>query len=198
MTKIDRWRKPLLIQECDGATLDRQNLALGKELQNYVKLFFPQNPVTLIRSDTEAELSKAMAELFETGQSCRNIIVIGHSNRGGLKISADRFVQWEAVANWLVPFDPQRIILIACDAGRWLPCAALFEGIPTLKEIFGSPIPAHKDQKYIVLARVLHLLGAKREDVDFIRLLQLGNFLFTKGVMFRRTRSEYEQGGDEE
>ena len=111
MTKIDRRRKPLLILECDGATLDRQNLALGKELQNYVKLFFPQNPVTLIRSDTEAELSKAMAELFETGQSCRNIIVIGHSNRVGLKISADRFVQWEAVANWLVPFDPQRMIL---------------------------------------------------------------------------------------
>lgn len=198
MNKIDRRRKPLLILECDATKLDRQNLALGNELQNYVKIFFPQNPVILIRSDTEAELAKAMAELFETGQSCRNIVIIGHSNKGGLKISADRFVQWEAVANWLIPFAPQRIILIACEVGRWLPCAALFKGIPNLKEIFGSPIPAHKDQKYIVLARVLHLLGAKNEDANFIILLQLGNFLLTKGVMFQRTRSEYEQGNEEE
>ncbi len=93
MSKIDRRRKPLLILECDSNKLDQQNLALGSDLRNYVKLFFPQNPINFIRSDSEAELLKAMAEFFEAEQSCKNVVIVGHSNKSGLKISADRFVR---------------------------------------------------------------------------------------------------------
>ena len=198
MNKIDRRKKSLLILECDSDKLSQQNLALGEELRNQARLCFPKNPVTLIRSYREADLSETLADLFNTKQLYRNIIVIGHSNHNGLQLSADRFVGWKGATNWLHPFEPHRIILLACEAGKWLPCSALFDKIPTLKEIFGSPILADKNQQYIILARVLHILGAKKEDRELNRLLQLGNFFLIKGIIFNRTRAEYERGGDEE
>lgn len=198
MDKIDRRRKALLILECDSYKLTQQNLALGGELLKHVKLVFPQNPVDFVPSYSEANLLEKLAALSVTGQQYRNIVIIGHSNRGGLKISADRFVGWDGAANWIGAFNPRRLILLACEAGRWLPCAALFDNISTLEEIFGSPISAHKNQQYIVLLRVLHILGASKEDPDLIRLMQLGNFLLTKGIMFRQTRIEYERDGGEE
>ena len=198
VNKIDRRRKALLIVECDSAKLALQNLALGNNLQNAVKLGFPQNPINLISSYAEADLLEELRTLYETGKPYRNIIIIGHSNQNGLQISSDRFINWEGVANWFKPFEPHRIILIACNAGRWLPCAALFDGIPTLKEIFGSPVPASKNQAYIVLLRILHILGVKKEDNELVRLMQVGNFFATQGLMFRRTRVEYENGGSGE
>ena len=198
MNKIDRRRKALLIVECDSSKLTRQNLALGNVLRDWVKLAFPHNPVDLVQSYTEADLLEELRKLHDIGKPYRNIVIIGHSNQSGLQISSDRFVSWKGVANWFEQFEPHRIILIACNAGRWLPCAALFDGISALKEIFGSPIPASKDQGYVVLFRVLNILGAKKEDRDLIHLMQVGNFLMTKGLMFSRTRREYERGGSAE
>lgn len=198
MKKIDRRRKPLLILECDSDKLTQQNLAMGGELRSHAKLAFPRNPIDFVQSYSEADLLEKLVALLETKQLYKNIVIIGHSNRSGLQISADRFNKWEGVADWIKLFEPHRVILLACEAGQWLPCAALFDSISTLKEIFGSPLPAHKNQQYIVLLRVLHILGASKEDSDLIRLMQFGNFLLTKGVMFRQTRAEYERGGDEE
>ncbi len=192
VNNIDRRRKAVLIVECDSARLARQNLALGEQLHSSIKLAFQRNPVDLVRADTEADLLKQLGTLSERGQCYRSIVIIGHSNKSGLKLTADRFSQWGAVARWFGPFDPHRIILIACEAGRWLPCAELFKGIPNLKEIFGSPVPAHKDQVWIVFGMVLYALGARKMNKEWLKLMQIGNFLMTKGLMFRRTRKEYQ------
>jgi hypothetical protein len=198
MNMIDHRRKAVLIVQCDTATLTRQNLALGNVFQERVKLAFPRNPVYLVRSYSEADLLEELRNLDELRKPYRTIVVIGHSNKNGLQISSDRFIDWKGVAKWFERLEPHRIILIACEAGRWLPCTALFEGIPTLKDIFGSPVPANKDQAYVVLFRVLNILGTKKEDRDLVRLMQVGNFLITKGVMFNRTRDEYESSGSAE
>jgi len=176
-------------------TLAQQDLAVGDQLQTMVKLAFPRNRVELVRTDTEANLLKRMGEIAEGGQRYRDIVIIGHSNRNGLRLTSDKFYEWPAVAGWFSLFGPHRIILIACEAGRWLPCAALFDGLPDLKEIFGSPVPAHKDQMWVVLGRVLYALGARKTDSKWIQLMQAGNFLMTKGLMFRNTRRDYERGG---
>ncbi len=195
MGKTDYRRKAVLVVECDSAKLAQQNLALGEQLCSLIKQAFPLNPVDLVQSDTEAGLLEKVRELHEKGRPYRSIIVVGHSNQDGLMISSDRFIGWGGVANWFKSFDPHRIILIACNAGRWLPCTALFSGMPTLKEIFGSPAPAHKDQAFAVLFIVLHILGAQKADADTLRLIQAGNFLLTKGLMLRRSRREYEESG---
>jgi hypothetical protein len=198
MNKIDRRRKGVLILECDSDKLSQDDLALGIELLEYAQSFFPRNPIDLVQSFSEADLLENLAALFEAKQSYKNVVIIGHSNREGLKLSTDRFISWEGVANWISPFAPHRIMLLACEGGRWLPCSALFDGIPSLKEIFGSPIPVYKDQRYSVLVRVLYILGVKKEDPDFLSLLQFANLLLTKGLMVQKTRSEYEDEGFEE
>lgn len=196
--KLDRRRKTVLILECDSQKLNDQNLALGEELQRQIELFFPANLISIVRSYNEANLLKHLGELSQTGQKYGTIIIVGHSNREGLKISADRAFSWQATGNWVAPFNPKQLILLACQAGRWLPCASLFDAIPTLNEITGSPILANKDQKHAVLAATLHILGAKKKDRELDQVIKFGNFLLTKGIMFSRTRIQYERGGDEE
>lgn len=187
-----------LILECDHEKLSSQNLALGRDLAEQVKLFFPTNPVELIESEAESDLLEEFGEICRNGRQFKRVIIIGHSDVNGLQLCADRFITWDGLAEWIKPFDPQQVILLACEAGRWLPCAALFNGIPTLKEIFGSPIFANKNQRLVVLGKVLHILGAQKEDKNLNKLMQFGNFLLTKGLMFSRTRSEYKNSGDEE
>jgi hypothetical protein len=193
--KIDRRRKPVLIIECDSIQLTRDNLAFGDELHLRLKQVFPHNNISLVHADTEASLLKQLGTLAESGKPYKDIVIIGHSNPTGLQMTSDRFSQWRDVANWLSPFAPQRIALLACNAGRWLPCAALFDGVPSLKEIIGSPVLAYGDQLYFVLLTVLHKLWAKKPNREVIKLMQIGNFVITKGLMFSNTRRDYERGG---
>jgi hypothetical protein len=198
--EIDYRRKPVLIVECDSAKLARENLSVGDGLYSKIQMAFPRNPISLVCADTEAGLLKQLGTLAETKRKkpYNYIIIIGHSNKRGLQITSDRFAKWDGVASWFRLFAPRRIALLACEAGRWLPSASLFDGIPSLKEIFGSPVPAHKDQLHFILLSVLHTLGVKEPDKGLIRLMQIANFAITKGLIFRNTRSDYERGGSEE
>lgn len=135
MTRIDRRKKAVLILECDSETLVRQSLDLGDELQTSLKIASPDNPIDCIKSYTGARLLESFLALYETKKIYRNVIIIGHSNQNGLVLSADGLIDWRGVANWIKPFEPHRVILLACEAGQWLPCSALFETIPKLKEI---------------------------------------------------------------
>ncbi len=184
----------MLIMECDSAKLTQQNLAVSNDLEKFAKHTFPKNPIHCLKSLSDTELLKDVGELYETGQLFRTIVIIGHSNKTGLKISSDSFIEWRAVANWIESFEPHRVILLACEAGQSIPCAALFNGIPSLKEIFASPIPADKSQQYIILGKVLHVLIAKKENEVVNQLMQLTNIIFTRGVMISCTRADYENG----
>lgn len=195
VTKIDHRRKALLIIECDSSKLKNQGLAVGKGLQTTVQLAYQQNTVDLIQSYKTADLLEELGKLHEKRQPYRDIIIIGHSNERGLQISSDRFDDWSVIASWIELFEPHRVFLIACHAGRWLPCASLFDGIPTLKEIFGSPVPANRDQVYFVVSLVLYRLGVKKMDTEIVKLMQGLNLLATQGLMFSRTRLEYEEDG---
>jgi len=193
VTKIDHRRKALLIIECDSSKLNSQSLAVGKGLQSSVKLAYQQNTVDLVQSYETADLLKELGDLREKRMPYRDIVIIGHSNERGLRISSDRFDDWSVIANWIEPFEPHRVFLIACHAGRWLPCASLFDGIPTLKEIFGSPVPANKDQVYFVMSLILYRLGVRKMDDHLVKLMQGLNLVTTQGLMFSRTRREYEE-----
>ena len=196
--KIDRRRKPILILECNSDQLVRENLSVGKELSIWLEAIFPRNRLTLVEVQTRAQLLEEFAALKELKHFYGDVIVIGHSNRCGLQINADEFIKWEAVGNWLELFEPQHLFLLACEAGRWLPCAALFEKLSDLKEIIGSPVPASKQEQYFILAAALHRLDAKKADPKLLTFLQAANFLQNKGVMFRQTRAEYKRGGQEQ
>lgn len=105
---------------------------------------------------------------------------------------------WAVVANWFEKFQPRSIYLIACRAGRWLPCASLFNGIQSLKVIYGSPAVADESQACFVTLVTLYILGTRRPDKSILSFGQAINFLLTKGVVFRRERSQFEKDGRSE
>jgi len=188
---IDKRRKAVLILECDSDTLSQQGLGLGKELFEVLRNTFPKNPLRLIRSRSLAGLLKSLAETVETGQKYATIIIVGHSSRNQLQISNDASFAWHSVAAFVSPFEPMRLILLACEAGREFPCVRVFENLPRLKEIFASPIFVAKNQIYLVIAKTLHVLGARREDFTLNQVMQVGNFVLTRGIMFHYKRTEF-------
>ena len=195
---IDKRRKAVLILECDSAKLAQQGLAFGDLLHESIGQGFRKIPITVLKVFDLEKLLEDLADLYRTGQKYRTVILIGHSNRKGLQIAEDMFLDWKAVANFFPLFEPNRIIALACEAGRWQPCAAIFGSLPTLKEIFASPLPADKSQAAIVVGKTIHVLGLSREDTRLNNLMQIVNFALTGNVMIHHTRKEFEDANDED
>ena len=59
-------------------------------------------------------LLRQLWNLAENGREFDVVVVVGHSNADGIRISADMFADWEAFAGYLRPFAPRRLLLVAC------------------------------------------------------------------------------------
>ncbi len=129
-----------LILDCDPAPLPERTASFGDELEAAVGISAPRARRLRIRAGTTAELLSDLGAAKTAVGHFDLIVVIGHSNERKLALTRDGHVTWSAVARWLAPFCPKKIILVACEAGRWVPGAALFEGIPSLRDVYGSPV----------------------------------------------------------
>ena len=198
LSKIDRRRRSLLILECDTITLDSQNLAMGDFVERIAGTFFPQNPIELIKIDKEQDLLDAFAEAIPAKKKYKNIFIIGHSNKNGIKLALNRFVDWNGLAQWLTPFEPKQITFLACQAANMSSCGKLFEGINSLNEIFGSPINVDTKQAIIALFNSLMGLENGKADSSSLNMAQLTNFVLTKKITFHFTRKTYEKYGEGE
>lgn len=196
LIKPDRRRKSVLIVECDSNKLTSQNLAIGKSIYQSIQDIFPKNPILFLQINEVLELSEKLAIAKQNNQKFRHIIIIGHSNKNGLALTSNCFSGWEAIGRWFELFSPVQIIFLACEAGNWQACVTLFESIPTLKEIFASPVTADLSQQYAVIMKTVFALEppkGKKVSSLIVKLMQVVNFSFTKGIFFHYTRDEYER-----
>lgn len=124
-----------------------------------------------------------------------NIVVIGHSNVHGIRIASDHFASWDEFANWLAIFEPNRIALLACEAGRLLPVETLFDKLKGLREILATPFLAHKLAMLPIGGALAYLARANRPNRD---LVDLGTLLFSvvskTGPVLRWTRKDRRTG----
>jgi hypothetical protein len=198
-SNIDSRRKSVLIVECDSAKLASQSLSVGPLILKVLKALFGSNPIDMVKATTQAQLLVKLGEFAEKRRKFQNIIIVGHSDENGLiMFSNSEKTPWTGVASWLEKFQPHSIYLIACKAGRWLPCASLFNGIQSLKVIYGSPVVTDKSQAWFVTLTTLYILGIRRPDKSVLSFGQVINFLLTGGVVFRRERSQFEKDGRSE
>jgi len=100
------------------------------------------------------------------------VVVIGHSNEQGIKISSEMFATWEAFAAYLKPFKPRRLMMVACKAGRWPAANVLFKKLPRLRRIFASPVLTGRDQGALMVAMLPLLLAVKAPSDDAVLGLQ--------------------------
>ncbi|MBI4591000.1 MAG: hypothetical protein HY725_19410 [Candidatus Rokubacteria bacterium] len=179
-----------MILECDPATLIAQSSSVAARLENIVETFIPKARVFRVGATALASLGLGLARCAEACSRCDVIVIVGHSNISELKLTADDVVTWDALARWLEPLRPTRIVLVACEAGRWLAAGPLFKGIPTLKEVYGSPVLVTERQAAAINALVLYLLSGRRLKVGDLKIAQAVNFLITRGILIRRTRAD--------
>jgi hypothetical protein len=199
-TKIRRRQKKkappsTLILECAADRLAAQSISIAQELDAVMRQWVPAVPTRLVRATTLGSLLSHLAQCKEERKAFGIVVVVGHSNMSGLWLTADVFVPWEAFSRWIQPFEPERMILVACEAGRWLPSKALFQGIASLKEIYGSPVAITPQQASAVKLLLPYLLMGGRLRKNFLQLAQAANFLLTGRVIFRKTRKEFQRAG---
>lgn len=149
--------------QIDTARLRADNLHLG-DITRFVSLIgtvASGATVTILETTTERELLDQLAALLQDGRRFDVVVAIGHSNETGIRIASDRFATWDAFAVYLKPFEPRRLMLVACQAGRWPAATVLFRKLPKLRRIFASPVNASKDLATLMLAMVPYLLEVK-------------------------------------
>lgn len=195
MKSIDKRRKQVLIIECDSHTLKNQNLAIGNEIEAELQSAFPKNGIDLIRavekSVFEIDLDSVLGKYRNP---CKAVIMVGHGNESGIRLTADHFISWHDLGLILKPFAPQQLLFLACRAGNISACEVLFDNIPSLQHIFASPVNIPKSQQFIVIQKVKYALGTAKENQLLVNLLQGISALITKDWMFNRTREEHEFG----
>ncbi|WP_437737348.1 hypothetical protein [Sorangium sp. So ce1335] len=135
--------------------------------------------VTIRETTSERELLDQLAALLQDDRRFDVVVAIGHSNETGIRIASDRFAPWDAFASYLKPFEPRRLMLVACQAGRWPAATVLFRKLPKLRRIFASPVNASKDLATLMLAMVPYLLEVKAPRDHAVRIGQAVSVVLT-------------------
>lgn len=180
----------LLVLECDSDTLAAQAISMAQELEGIARLTIPSIQTRLVAGASSASLLQQLGVCKEQHGHFSHIVVVGHSNTRGLRLARDLFTPWESFAAWVEPFRPRCMVLVACEGGRWPPANALFGGISTLQEVYGSPVVTTVAQAAAIKVLVPYLLSGNRLPKNILSL-QLLNFALTQGVIFRQTCKDF-------
>lgn len=184
----------LLILECDPEKLAGQNITLAGELHWLAGIFAPTTPVHLIQAETLDTLPHRFADYATDGIRPTLITVVGHSGLQGLRLTADHRASWPEFARWLAPLEPLELMIAGCEGGRWPVCEQLFNGVLTLRTIYGAPARHTAPQARVLIPLALCHLAGTRLKRDTFRATQALNFALTRGVVFQQTRPEFERG----
>lgn len=188
-------RAHLLIIECDSQTLAADGINLGTAFArlantDVANALLRNKRIVLVKTSTEDKLKQDLADTLEEYGRFRSILVVGHSNAVELQLTSNDRYRWSAVGNWLQKFEPEFLFLAACEAGRSEAVRDVFEPIKTLRQIYASPAPLHKNQASPLAVLIGMLLIQGRIDEDQSGALRLANYVLTGGQLFRWRRGE--------
>jgi hypothetical protein len=184
----------LLILECQAKKLTGQALDFGTGIARFLKATFPKKSIVLLPTALVSELTPSLADVWNRHCRFRSILLVGHSNANGLQLTNDQFCGWDAVGRWLERFEPKSLFLAACDAGGSEAVRRLFASIPSLRDIYASPIKLYSDQTAPLATLILGAVLRRKIDNEGLRLLQAANYLITGGQLYRWRRRETGKG----
>lgn len=153
----------LLILQLDSDKLRTDGL-LFSDLASFVGVvtMLASGAVVVTRETTTLRhLLDVLGELAREGHRFDVVVAVGHSNETGIRIARDKFAEWDEFAGYIKPFEPRRLMLVACQAGRWPAASILFNKLPKLRRIFASPVNASKDLATLMIAVVPYLVEVK-------------------------------------
>lgn len=183
-------RAYLLIIECDSQKLAADELNLGSAFGQLVKTLFPEKRIAVVQTSSEINLQGDLADVFSQHGRVRSILIVGHSNESGLRLTADGMRSWNVVGNWLQNFEPEFCFIAACRAGKSQSVRNLFTPIKTLRQIYASPAALYKNQTSQLAVLILMLLKYGKIDEDQSGALRLANYILSGGQLYRWKRAE--------
>ena len=198
--QVRQRRKDLLIVECDSANLAADGLNLGTAYDwllahPLLSPILPKKTVTLVKTSTAHELREEFARAFEEHGRSRAILIVGHSNDAGLQLASDLFCDWRTVGAWLRPFEPQFVVLAACEAGKSGAVRQLFEPMKrTLQDVYASPVKLYAPQAAALAVLIGMRLWYKEIGDKHSLALRVVNYIGTGGQLYRWKRNETGQG----
>lgn len=196
-------RKPsapaLLVLQFDTEKLREDGLDLGNAstLAATVGQIVSGASAEIRATTDQRDLLGVLGALAQQSRRFDVIVAIGHSNEDGIRIASDQFVSWEVFATYLKPFEPRRLMIIACKAGQWPAATILFRKLPKLRRIFASPMNASKNLANFMLAMIPYLLEVKAPRDSIVRYGQMASIALT-GRQVRqwiRDRDKDDPGG---
>lgn len=187
----------LLIIECDAKKLENQSINIARELDEIFS-FSPLCQHKFIQVYSKADLLSQFAELSAKKQKYDIIVLFGHSftdrlgNPVGIKFASDFPIYWNVLPKYLENFKPRCLILATCKGGHFLPSSEMFNGLPTLKELFGSPVVTNQTQISILKILIPYIiLAANGFDPDIWLSGSILNYFSTGGIILRHTRRDF-------
>lgn len=157
-------RPTLLIVHLDAERLRADGLHLG-EAARFIGALTAVGltaEVEILDVTDRASLLREFARFAEARRTFDVVVAIGHSNSDGIKLASDeRLVSWDAFANYMKPFAPRRLMLIACQAGRWPAADQLFKKLPKLRRIFACPVNASLDLAQFMIGVVPYIVAVR-------------------------------------
>jgi hypothetical protein len=163
-------------------------MAFGRRLAND-RLALHDFEVTYLAAEDQTSLRAQLRGLGR--RRYHAIVAVGHSNASGIRAARDAFLSWTDFARALRKLRPEKLMLIACQAGALGVAQAFFETIGTLRRVYGCPLNLPSNQASAVLHATPLILGAF-DLTDGIRMLLQGvHLLANDGVFFEHRREEF-------
>jgi hypothetical protein len=186
----------LLIVHFDAPRLKAQGLHLG-DMANFsggLSRYALGSEVEVRDVTTWASFEALRAELVADKRTFDVIVCIGHSNAREIRVASDvPTIAWEQFATWLQPLRPRRLLLAACQAGRWDAGEVLFSANRYLTRILACPVNASRDFAELMLVAVPYVVANRtlqNRPVLWGQLLALG----TTGRQLREWRATSDKG----
>jgi hypothetical protein len=182
-------RRRLLIIDCDAGQLEAQGIALGRQLaRNRLPLY--DFEVTYIAVHDAATLQQQLSSLGR--RRFHAVVAVGHANTSGIRAARDLFLSWTEFAHRLAKLRPEKLLLIACQAGGIGVAQEMFDTLKTLRRVYACPLNLPSSQAAIVMQTTPLILSAV-DLTEGIRIVLQGLLLLAKdGLFFEHRREEFQ------
>lgn len=124
--------------------------------------------------------------------SYEGIVILGHGSPDGRIEAAPGIpMTWEAVGRAVEALTPRAILAVSCYGGGARPTRALFDAIPSLDAVMGSPSPLTADQAWLATLELLWRIYGLDTSPELSALATMLNAALTGGIVWTRTRAEF-------
>jgi hypothetical protein len=189
----------LLIVEGNADRLEREGQSREIDrLERLLARLVDAGKLRIKRMKIRTELDLDFARLFAPHGRFDVVLLVAHGCTDGAEATATRSLPWEEIGRLVAPVQPRALLAMSCMAASAPPTRALFENVPTLVAIGGSPVTLSIRQAELAL---LELLFAAQGFV-LPPLVSLCTSLYnageTGGVIVWRHRETFGQATHEE